>query len=393
MVFKYISRSVIKVSQVIPRDNGVRNESLWGLPDVVIPLEPTPLSTLVALAVCSGSMSPDDFPRTSDLTPEDLANEDREYKPLQTNPSTRSNAPSYPVGAQLSSTPFALRSATGRVSRHSTGNSLPFQSHPSDSKATYPLHYSAYPTSFDPALPVSLDRYEGYTSSADHSHPIQKLELSIESLKPGAELRALASMGLGVVSREKWKGRLWTVYGGTLNVAVRPTAIIDPTPAESLCPPPSPLISQISPSLHALPTDSHDTSSESTNSEKLSQSSRSSSGSDANLGSTPRTSLDDSPARECIDVVFKVARMSEFRDLPLDQLDHGEYSPSMAKLAIINEAKLFCGLLQSFQGDVIPRFYGLFHWPATDIWVMVLERVGHPICSHGGLKNILTEHK
>ena len=76
-----------------------------------------------------------------------------------------------------------------------------------------------------------------------------------------------------------------------------------------------------------------------------------------------------------IDVVFKVASPRLHRDLTPDELDHGEYSPHAALQAIHNEARLYSSELHLLQGEIVPRYFGLYQ--SDDHFVMVLEDVGH----------------
>ena len=95
---------------------------------------------------------------------------------------------------------------------------------------------------------------------------------------------------------------------------------------------------------------------------------------DTHSVATGITTPPSSPIRIGRDVVFKIADSSTFRPLPHDQLDYGEHDPDSAVSAILNEATLYSTVLRPLQGRYIPRFYGLFN--VGDLWIMVLERLG-----------------
>ena len=406
MVFQYVSRTHIRVSQVLARDAGMGNLSNFERPfDIDVGrLRPTPLSILVALAVCNEEKSPVHFPRTSERTREEIHEEDQEYRGLRREPNGAD--PHLPPRGYPSELDSTRGSTTGSRGSSFDDFSIPWSETPRykpASSGSASDSSSTHTTRHNPALPISLDRYQTCEPSGAPSQ-LAKLDLSPDCLEFRTEPRAPNYVGLGAMSREMCRGRLWTVYEGTLSVSNKPASALD-SPLTKASTPPLPPPQKITTvpchRFSPLPSSTHNAVSDLSSppsqrgSSSWGTSQEHSDGSDTSWDTedTPPTSPQGRPARTTIDVVFKVAQTKDFRDLPHDQLVRGEYTPSMAKDAIINEADLYCCPLAPLQGVTIPRFYGLFHCPYTDTWIMVLEQVGPAICSHGELKRLLTEHK
>ena len=387
IVFRFLSRSSIQVSSIVRRTASASNLDELRTVGTLSHPYPTPLSVLVALATLGAdrTMASDQFPKTSDLTRQELDFGGKDFIPPV--PDQRPQSPRPPLQPDSMDTGDIPYDYHLHTREHYNGLPLPKSFLPKCSACTsLPEHlFALWPGDHAAADSFRMLELVSKSDRSDTSHhgprskkmlatPVHglssssvsryssQLKLFVSKIPTGEESIAPISVALGAMRTLAGVGRLWEVYAGIWNgedVWKRGANVSHLMPASTWSSPHSTLASPASSTSLSVGGQS------------------SSSQSDTSLGS-PVSSAGSSPRRLDIDVVFKFAVPSGMCDLPLEHLDEGEYSSFDAMRAIMNEARLYQTRLSPLEGIVVPRFFGLY-CSSGDVWSMILQNVGPPI--------------
>ena len=443
MVLTYRSKIQIDVSQIIHRRTPAAHNQLVFERDQGTyrgELEPTPLSMLVALAINDDLIPADQFPRTRKRL---VSTEEHDPRPPHPRMDEDYSSSSSSHGDKDDNRDGPSHDDNQRSSSEHQEVEMTF-SLDDHNEAPHGRHFASSPI-LTPSRPTQRsfsllrDQDSGYSYPETPSQSISsdtvpmRFNIQVKPTYPhpsilhfyegvwateGLPATATRSVGIGGCGRASHQGRLWTVYPGTFNhdlgttsslpahfvsiVSTEKTSSnalsehmdISPSPVESFLTDEAlgPYLGLGSRSKGIRGAWLYSDSLLSINtSDNFSYTSTISSDSsvESPLASPVNAS---SPSRGELGVVFKICRPRVFRDLSPEQMDHGEYNPRRARQAILNEARLYTKELANLQGKAIPRFYGLYHSPEDDVWIMVLERVGPAILDHELLSELFTQH-
>ena len=369
LVLRFEKKNQFSLSSIISRNAGGWNDRLfqghWSL-ESLRPY-PTPLSILVALATDIHPMDITNFPRTKDiggkLDTRSRREDEREHRspyPPE-NPASTAAAPEDTHVANPQQVSFKSASTV----------------HPSTGSYWHP----------------NLDSVTGNWKRCDQAYHLPSMRFVCSSRTCELVL-APGETSVGIIGEHVASGRLWDVFSGIIRIASHSNDTVGyVTPPSADYATDNPFRPSIN--LHTDPTGLDWASPVRSDYSSVSSSSRSSNVTQSTYPSSLSPSIrgHSQPGRTDANVVFKISRPYTFCDGSSECLQDGEYDPEQAKSAILNETKLYTGKLAVLQGSAIPRFHGLYRDEQRDIFVMVLEDVGHAILDNEKMWDIYARHK